>query len=97
VALIVLHGARDAAKAAVRASRLAWPAPCDIVVVGADAPLSGVTVLADPAGEIRRAYGAGGAAAFLIRPDGHLAARIALGRPEAVDALPGIQARAIGG
>ena len=97
VALLVLDAPRDAAKAAVRASRLAWPAPCDIVTVGPDAPLSGVTVLADPTGEIRRAYGAGGAAAFLIRPDGHLAARIALGRPEGVDALPGMQARAIGG
>jgi 2-polyprenyl-6-methoxyphenol hydroxylase-like FAD-dependent oxidoreductase len=97
VALLVLDAPRQAATAAVRASRLAWPAPCDIVTLGPDAPLSGVTVLADPDGEIRRAYGAGGAAAFLIRPDGHLAARIALGRPEGVDALPGLQARAIGG
>ncbi|MDP9468995.1 MAG: FAD-dependent monooxygenase [Chloroflexota bacterium] len=97
VALLLLDAPRDAARAAIRASRLAWPAPCDIVTIGPDAPLSGVTVLADPAGEIRRAYGAGGAAAFLIRPDGHLAARITLGRPESVDSLPGFQARAIGG
>jgi 3-(3-hydroxy-phenyl)propionate hydroxylase len=97
VALLVLEGARGAAKAAIRASRLAWPAPCDVVAIGPDAPLSGVTVLADPTGEIRRAYGAAGPAAFLIRPDGHLAARIGLGRPEAVDSLPALQARALGG
>jgi 2-polyprenyl-6-methoxyphenol hydroxylase-like FAD-dependent oxidoreductase len=97
VALLVLHAAPGAAKAAIRASRLAWPAPCDVAVVGPEARLSGVTVLADPAGEIRRAYGAVGPAAFLIRPDGHLAARLALGRPEAVDSLPAMQARALGG
>ena len=28
-------------------SRLAWPAPCEVVVIGPDAPLSGVIVLAD--------------------------------------------------
>ncbi len=97
VALLLLDGPTDAARAAIRASRLSWPAPCDVAVVGADAPLSGVTVLADTAGEIRRGYGAAGAYAFLIRPDGHLAGRIALGRPEAVDSLPSMQARAIGG
>ena len=97
VALLVLDAGRGGAKAAIRASRLAWPAPCDVVVSGPDAPLSGVTVLTDPSGEIRRAYGAGGPAAFLIRPDGHLAARLPLGRPEAVDALPAMQARALGG
>jgi len=96
VALLVLDAPRDAAKAAIRASRLSWPAPCDVVVIGPDASLSGVTVLTDPDGEIRRAYGGAGASAFLIRPDGHLAARIALQRPEGVDALPGLQARAIG-
>jgi len=97
VALLLLDAPGDAARAAIRASRLAWPAPCEVVTIGPDGPLSGVTVLADPDGEIRRAYGAGGASAFLIRPDGHLAARIALGRPESVDALPGFQARAVGG
>ncbi|MGZ6299948.1 MAG: FAD-dependent monooxygenase, partial [Candidatus Limnocylindria bacterium] len=68
VALLVLDP-RDAAKAAIRASRLSWPAPCDVMLVGHDAPLSGVTVLDDPSGEVRRAYGAAGPAAFLIRPD----------------------------
>ncbi len=96
VALLVLDP-RDAAKAAIRASRLSWPAPCDVVLVGHDAPLSGVTVLEDPSGEIRRAYGAAGPAAFLIRPDGHLAAHIGLTRPEAVDSLPSMQARSLGG
>ncbi len=96
VALLALDPG-DAAKAAIRASRLSWPAPCDVVVIGHDAPLSGVIVLDDRAGEVRRAYGAAGPGAFLIRPDGHLAARIGLTRPEAVDALPGMQARSLGG
>jgi 2-polyprenyl-6-methoxyphenol hydroxylase-like FAD-dependent oxidoreductase len=96
VALLVLDP-RMAAKAAIRASRLSWPAPCDVVLVGHHAPLSGVTVLEDPSGEVRRAYGAAGPAAFLIRPDGHLAAHIGLTRPEAVDSLPGMQARSLGG
>ena len=97
VALLLAATPRGASTAAIRASRLAWPAPCDIVVVGPDGPLSGVTVLADPQGEIQRAYGGAGPSAFLIRPDGHLAARIPLPRPEGVDALPALQARAIGG
>jgi 3-(3-hydroxy-phenyl)propionate hydroxylase len=97
VALLLLDAPRDAAKAAIRASLLSWPAPCDVVAIGPEAPLKGVTVLADPEDEIRRAYGGAGASAFLIRPDGHLAARIPLQRPEGVDALPGLQARAVGG
>ena len=95
VALLLTNQPREAAAAAVRASRLAWPAPCEIVAVGPDGSLAGVAVLSDPEGEIRRAYG-GGPSAFLIRPDGHIAARIPLPRPEAVDALPGLQAIAIG-
>jgi hypothetical protein len=97
VALLVLRDPAEAAKAAIRASRLAWPAPCDVVAVGPKGPLKGVTVLTDMAGEIRQAYGAAGSAAFLIRPDGHLAAWTPLPRPESVDALPALQARAIGG
>jgi 3-(3-hydroxy-phenyl)propionate hydroxylase len=96
VALLLAATPRAASTAAIRASRLAWPAPCDIVVVGPDGPLSGVTVLADPQGEIHRGYGGAGPSAFLIRPDGHLAARIPLQRPEGVDALPALQAHAIG-
>jgi 3-(3-hydroxy-phenyl)propionate hydroxylase len=97
VTLLVASPTRDAAAAAIRASRLAWPAPCQIVAIGPDGPLAGVTVISDQDGEVRRAYGQAGPSAFLIRPDGHLAARIRLPRPEAVDALPGLQAIAIGG
>ncbi|MEO8252598.1 MAG: FAD-dependent monooxygenase [Chloroflexota bacterium] len=97
VALLLGGSVRDSRTAAIRASRLAWPAPCDVVAVGPDAPLAGATVLTDTEGEIRRAYGGAGPSAFLIRPDGHLAARIPLPRPEGVDALPKLQARAIGG
>lgn len=97
VALLLTDVPREAATTAIRASRLAWPAPCQIVAIGPDMPLAGVTVLADSGGEIRRAYGAAGASAFLIRPDGHIAARIPLPRPEAADVLPGLQAIAIGG
>jgi len=97
VAVLLGGTPREATTAAIRASRLAWPAPCDVVAIGPDKPLARVTVVADARGEVRRAYGGGGPSAFLIRPDGHLAARIPLQRPEAVDALPGLLARAIGG
>ena len=97
VTLLVSDAPREAAAAAIRASRLAWPVPCRIVAIGADRPLAGVTVLSDDEGEIRRAYGEAGPSAFLIRPDGHLAAWIPLRRTDAVDALPGLQAIAIGG
>ena len=97
VALLLDDNPRAATKAAVRASRLAWPMPCDVVALGPEAKLGGVTVLEDVKGEVRSAYEGDGASAFLIRPDGHLAARIPLPRPEAVDALPGLQARAVGG
>lgn len=97
VALLVGNSSREAAAAAIRASRLAWPAPCRIVAIGPDGPLAGVTVLDDSEGEIRRAYGEAGSSAYLVRPDGHLAAWIPLKRADAVDALPGLQAIAIGG
>lgn len=97
VALLVTDAPRDAASIAIRASRLAWPAPCQVVAIGPDGPLNGVTVLADAEGEIRRAYGGAGPSAYLIRPDGHLAAWVPLRRTDAVDAMPGLQAIAIGG
>jgi 3-(3-hydroxy-phenyl)propionate hydroxylase len=97
VALVVMGSSREAATAAIRASRLAWPAPCRIVAIGPDGPLAGVTVLDDEHGEIREAYGAAGSSAYLIRPDGHLAAWVPLKRADTVDALPGLQAIAIGG
>jgi 3-(3-hydroxy-phenyl)propionate hydroxylase len=97
VALLVIGSPREAAAAAIRASRLAWPSPCRIVAIGPDGPLAGVAVLDDSEGEIRRAYGEAGSSAYLVRPDGHLAAWIPLRRADAVDALPGLQAIAIGG
>ncbi|MEP7041264.1 MAG: FAD-dependent monooxygenase, partial [Chloroflexota bacterium] len=97
VTLLVSDSPRDAAAVAIRASRLAWPAPCQIVAIGPEGPLAGVTALSDEEGEIRRTYGGAGPSAFLIRPDGHLAAWIPLRRTDAVDALPGLQAIAIGG
>ena len=96
VVLLLADPSRGAATASIRASRLSWPAPCDVVAIGPEQALSGVSVLTDPDGQIRRAYGGAGPSAYLIRPDGHLAARIPLPRPEAVDALPALQARAIG-
>ena len=97
VALLILAGPEAAAAAAIRASRLAWPAPCQIAVVGASGALKGVTVLLDPRGDLRRSYGGAGPCAFLIRPDGHIGAIQALVDDDAVAALPGLQAHAIGG
>ena len=97
VTLLVADSPNEAAATAIRASRLAWPAPCQIVAIGPEGPLAGVTVLADVDGEIRRAYGAAGPSAYLVRPDGHIAAWVPLRRTDAVDALPGLQAIAIGG
>ncbi|HLA64968.1 MAG TPA: FAD-dependent monooxygenase [Candidatus Saccharimonadales bacterium] len=96
VALLVVNGEKQAASAAVRAMRLAWAAPCRVALVGASRPLAGVTVLSDPSGELRRSFGGAGSYAFLVRPDGHLAASLPLPSVEAVDALAGLQARAIG-
>jgi 3-(3-hydroxy-phenyl)propionate hydroxylase len=96
VALLLVNGEEQAASAAVRASRLAWAAPCRVVLLGATRPLAGITVLRDPRGELRRTFGGAGSYGFLVRPDGHLAASLALPRPEVVDALAGLQARAIG-
>ncbi|MDP9251292.1 MAG: hypothetical protein M3O78_07980, partial [Chloroflexota bacterium] len=96
VALLMVTGEEQAASAAVRASRLSWAAPCHVALLGAPRPLAGVTVLTDPRGELQRIFGGSGSYAFLVRPDGHLAARVPLPRAEAVDALPGLQARAIG-
>ena len=85
-----------AAAMAIRATALAWPAPCRVAVLGADRPLRGVSVLRDDAGELVRAYGAAGSRAWLIRPDGHLAGSMPLAGRDAVDRLPALQAMAIG-
>jgi len=97
VGLILLDDPQEAAHAAVRASRLSWSAGCQVAVLGATGALAGVTVLSDPHGEVRRAYGAAGPRAFLIRPDGHLVGSVPLPTPDAVEALCALQARALGG
>lgn len=85
-----------ATRAAVRAVRLAWPAPVRIAVVGAGKCPADVVVLDDSSGEIARLYAPAGPRAWLIRPDGHLAGSLPLPGKEAVDELPTLQARAIG-
>jgi 3-(3-hydroxy-phenyl)propionate hydroxylase len=96
VALLLVNGEEQAAAAGVRAARLAWAAPCRVALLGATRRLAGLTVLSDPRGELRRTFGGAGSYAFLVRPDGHLATSLPLPRAEAVDALAGLQARAIG-
>jgi 3-(3-hydroxy-phenyl)propionate hydroxylase len=97
VALLVCgRGSGIASPAAVRAARLSWPAPCRVVVVGPSAPLSSATVLEDVDGVLARRYAAAGAWAWLIRPDGHICGSFPLPAADAVEALPGLQAVAIG-
>ncbi|MGH2455216.1 MAG: FAD-dependent monooxygenase [Candidatus Limnocylindria bacterium] len=97
VALLVFEDRDElAARVAVRAAGLAWPAPCGVAVVGPGRRLHGVTVLEDVAGDLVRIYTASGPRAWLIRPDGHLAASLDLPTPQAVEGLPGLQAMAIG-
>jgi len=96
LALLVVRGEDAAASAGVRAARLSWAAPCRVALLGARKRLAGVTVLTEPRGELRRTFGAAGSCAFLVRPDGHLAAILPLSRPAAVDSLADLQARVIG-
>jgi hypothetical protein len=96
VLLICRTPPEQAAGMAIRAAGLAWPAPCRVAVVGADRALRGVSVLRDDAGELVAAYGGAGSRAWLIRPDGHLAGSHPLPGRNAVDALPGLLAMAIG-
>ena len=98
VALLVGHD--DVAvttAAAVRASRLAWPSSVRVVVAGPTRRISGTTVVRDTAGKLATTYGQAGRRAWLIRPDGHIAGSVPLPRAEAVDQLPALAARAIGG
>jgi 3-(3-hydroxy-phenyl)propionate hydroxylase len=95
--LLICRTAPDPAAAmAVRAAGLSWPSAARIAVLGPVTPLKGVTVLRDPAGDLARTYGAAGSRGWLIRPDGHLAASVALPTRDAVDQLPALQALAIG-
>jgi 3-(3-hydroxy-phenyl)propionate hydroxylase len=94
--LVCTDGSEIAAPAAVRATRLAWPAPCRVVVVGSSVPLGQATVLEDRERALARRYGAAGPRAWLIRPDGHIAGSLPLPSAAAVDGLPALQAVAIG-
>ena len=97
VALLVCgRGSEVASPAAVRAARLALPAPCRVAVVGSAMPLSPATALEDPEDGVARRYGVAGPRAWLIRPDGHIAGSLPLPTADAVDALPALQATAIG-
>jgi hypothetical protein len=97
VALLVCPGQPElAAGAAVRAARLSWPAACRVVVAGAKHPVRGATVVDDPDGTLALRYSAGGPRAWLVRPDAHLAGSLALSSKTAVDALPALQALAMG-
>jgi 3-(3-hydroxy-phenyl)propionate hydroxylase len=97
--VVLLAAPGDAAEAAawaVRASRLAFPARVRVVAVGPDRPLRDVVVLR-PAGSASLApYLAAGPRAWVIRPDGHLAASTPLATPADVDRLAGLVAMAIG-
>jgi 3-(3-hydroxy-phenyl)propionate hydroxylase len=98
VVLVALPGQPDAAAhAAVRATRLSWPAPVRVAAIGPDKPLRGIAVLADLQPAEIEPYVARGPRAWLIRPDGHVAATVPLQPLEALDALPRLQARALGG
>jgi 3-(3-hydroxy-phenyl)propionate hydroxylase len=97
VALLACRsGSAKAAAAAVRAARLSWPAPCRVAVVGAATSLRPAMALEDIEGTLARRYGLAGDRAWLIRPDGHIAGSLPLPSAAAVDALPGLQAMAIG-
>ncbi len=97
VALLVCGEQPDLAlKSAVRATRLAWPAPVRVAVIGAGSAPPQVLLLEDVAGDLARLYAPNGPRAWLIRPDGHLAASLPLDGKESVDELSGLQAMAIG-
>ena len=85
-----------ACAAAVRASRLASPARIRVVAIGPDRALRDVVVLRPSNTTALAPYVAAGPRAWLIRPDGHLAASVQLSEPADVDHLPGLMALAIG-
>jgi len=93
--LVFPPGDPAAARTAVRAARQAWPTGCRIVVCGATDRIRDVTVVHDVDGDLRRRYAPSGPRGWLIRPDGHLAASVALDSAAAVDRLAGLQAMAM--
>jgi 2-polyprenyl-6-methoxyphenol hydroxylase-like FAD-dependent oxidoreductase len=94
--LVVPDDATTAAAAAVRASRLSYPARVQVVAVGLDKALRGVVVLAPSHRAGLAPYLAAGPRAWLIRPDGHLVGSVPLTEAADMDALPGLVALAIG-
>ncbi len=96
---VVLLGLPDdgeaAARAAIRATRLAWPVPVRVALMGADRPLRGVAVLAGYDRDEVEPYLPDGPRAWVIRPDGHVAASHPIRSLQAVDELPALLARAI--
>jgi hypothetical protein len=93
--LVFPPGDPAAARTAVRAARQAWPTGCRIVVCGATDRIRDVTVVHDVDGDLRRRYAPSGPRGWLIRPDGRLAASVALDSAAAVDRLAGLQAMAM--
>jgi 3-(3-hydroxy-phenyl)propionate hydroxylase len=94
--LVCAEEGQLAAGSGVRAARLSWPAPVQVVVVGPARRIAGATVVRDTDGALLATYGAAGPRAWLIRPDGHIAGSVALSQAEAVDQLPVMVARSIG-
>ena len=93
--LAMPEDAEGSARAAIRATRLAWPAPLRVVAIGHDRPLRGVAVLAGYEAAAAAPYLAGAPRAWLIRPDGHVAATLSLASAAALDRLPALQAAAL--
>lgn len=94
ILLAVPGDGEAAARAAVRATRLSWPAPVRVAAIGPDRPLRGIAVLRVASHEASP-YLDAAPRAWLIRPDGHVAASLPLDDPTAVDRLPSLQAAAL--
>jgi 3-(3-hydroxy-phenyl)propionate hydroxylase len=98
VALVVQpRAAEAAAEAAIAATRLSWPAATQVVAIGPSHALRNVVVLHPDADEAIAPYLADGARAWLIRPDGHLAASVRLETPRDVERLAELEALSLGG
>jgi 2-polyprenyl-6-methoxyphenol hydroxylase-like FAD-dependent oxidoreductase len=97
--VLLLAGNRDperAAAAAVRAARLAYPTGVRVVSLDADRRLRDVHVLRPDSGAAAP-YAAAGPRAWLIRPDGHVAASTPLRSDDDLAVAPEMVALAIGG
>jgi 2-polyprenyl-6-methoxyphenol hydroxylase-like FAD-dependent oxidoreductase len=97
--LLLLAGHRDAdaaAASAVRAARMAYPTPVRVVSLDADRRLRDAEVLRPDPGAAAP-YAADGPRAWLIRPDGHVAASVPLRSDADLAVAPELVAMAIGG